>query len=219
MEELVAEITFQARSSPDVNQASGVSVRMSIANYETLAANALRRALRVGEREAVPRISDLDALQASTLGQARARVRGRRAQRGRRGARPAAARDARSCSTRAASALELAPVVRGLRAGLEGRGVVGDAVARVLAGPRPDPAACARPPRALAGGAVAGRGSRRRSSSCSRASTSRTGSTSRVARARRRYARAMKSASTAAGTARQQEFSLDAGGRSTRSPS
>jgi magnesium chelatase subunit I len=68
MEDLVAEITFQARSSPDVNQASGVSVRMSIANYETLAANAVRRALRAGESEAVPRISDLDALQASTSG-------------------------------------------------------------------------------------------------------------------------------------------------------
>jgi magnesium chelatase subunit I len=68
MEEIVAEITFQARHSPDVNQASGVSVRMSIANYETLAANALRRALRSGESEAVPRVSDLGALQSSTGG-------------------------------------------------------------------------------------------------------------------------------------------------------
>jgi len=68
MEELVGELTFQARHSPDVNQASGVSVRMSIANYETLAANALRRALRSGETEAIPRVSDLDALQASTSG-------------------------------------------------------------------------------------------------------------------------------------------------------
>jgi magnesium chelatase subunit I len=68
MEEIVAELTFQARSSSDVNQASGVSVRMSIANYETLVASALRRALRQGESEAVPRISDLDALDASTRG-------------------------------------------------------------------------------------------------------------------------------------------------------
>jgi magnesium chelatase subunit I len=67
-EELVAEITLQARSSPDVNQTSGVSVRMSISNQETLVANALRRALRSGEREAVPRISDLDALVQSTAG-------------------------------------------------------------------------------------------------------------------------------------------------------
>jgi magnesium chelatase subunit I len=68
MDEIVAETTLQARSSPDVNQTSGVSVRMSIANRETLAANALRRALRLGEPEAVPRISDLDALVQSTAG-------------------------------------------------------------------------------------------------------------------------------------------------------
>jgi magnesium chelatase subunit I len=68
MKDIVAEFTFQARQSPDVNQASGVSVRMSIANYETLLANAVRRALRVGEQEAVPRISDLEALEASSAG-------------------------------------------------------------------------------------------------------------------------------------------------------
>jgi len=68
MEEVIGELTLQARSSPDVNQASGVSVRMTIANYETLAANALRRALRAGEDEAVPRISDLEALVTSTAG-------------------------------------------------------------------------------------------------------------------------------------------------------
>jgi magnesium chelatase subunit I len=68
LQDLVAEITFQARSSPDVNQGSGVSVRMTIANYETLVANALRRALACDESEAVPRITDLDALHASTAG-------------------------------------------------------------------------------------------------------------------------------------------------------
>jgi magnesium chelatase subunit I len=68
MEAIVAELTFEARSSPDVSQASGVSVRMSIANYETLAAGALRRALVRGEAEAVPRISDLPALYSSTAG-------------------------------------------------------------------------------------------------------------------------------------------------------
>jgi magnesium chelatase subunit I len=68
MQELVAELTMQARKSADVNQSSGVSVRMSIANYETLAANAVRRALRLGESEAVPRISDLAALGVSTAG-------------------------------------------------------------------------------------------------------------------------------------------------------
>ena len=68
MEQIVGEITFQARSSPDVSQSSGVSVRMSVANYETLVASAVRRALQGGETEAVPRISDLASLRASTTG-------------------------------------------------------------------------------------------------------------------------------------------------------
>jgi magnesium chelatase subunit I len=68
MTEIVAEISQQARRSPHVNQRSGVSVRLSIANYETLVANATRRAVRHGESEVVPRVSDLDALVASTAG-------------------------------------------------------------------------------------------------------------------------------------------------------
>jgi len=68
MKEIIGEITLQARQSPDVNQTSGVSVRMSIANYETLVANAVRRALLTSESEAVPRTSDLAALESSTLG-------------------------------------------------------------------------------------------------------------------------------------------------------
>lgn len=68
MQEIVAETTLQARRHPDVNQSSGVSVRMTIASYETLVANALRRAMRLGEAEAVPRISDLAALESSMLG-------------------------------------------------------------------------------------------------------------------------------------------------------
>jgi magnesium chelatase subunit I len=68
MTEIVAEMSQQARRSPHVNQRSGVSVRLSIANYETLVANATRRALRNGEHEVVPRVSDLDALVASTAG-------------------------------------------------------------------------------------------------------------------------------------------------------
>ena len=68
MRELVAEITHQARQSNDVSQRSGVSVRMSIANYESVIANALRRAIRLDERQAAPRISDLSAVLASTTG-------------------------------------------------------------------------------------------------------------------------------------------------------
>jgi len=51
-----------------INQHSGVSVRMSLANQEMMVANAIRRSLRSGGNEAVPRISDLDALTASTAG-------------------------------------------------------------------------------------------------------------------------------------------------------
>ena len=68
MTEIVAEMSQQARRSPNVNQRSGVSVRLSVSNYETLVANAMRRALRSGEHEAVPRISDLDSLVASSSG-------------------------------------------------------------------------------------------------------------------------------------------------------
>ena len=49
MKEIVAEITRLARRSPDVNQRSGVSVRASIADYESLLANALRRAIGNGD--------------------------------------------------------------------------------------------------------------------------------------------------------------------------
>jgi magnesium chelatase subunit I len=59
MKEIVAEISRLARRSPDVNQRSGVSVRASIANYESLLANAMRRAILTQEAEVVPRISDL----------------------------------------------------------------------------------------------------------------------------------------------------------------
>ncbi|NIP15364.1 MAG: magnesium chelatase [Pseudomonadales bacterium] len=59
MKEIIAEITHHARRSPDINQRSGVSVRTSIADYEAMLANAFRRALRLGEDEVVPRISDL----------------------------------------------------------------------------------------------------------------------------------------------------------------
>jgi len=68
MAEIVATISHEARRSPHVNQRSGVSVRLTIANYETMVANATRRSLRLGETVAVPRVSDLDALPASTAG-------------------------------------------------------------------------------------------------------------------------------------------------------
>ena len=68
MTEIVGTISHLARQSSKINQRSGVSVRLSIANYETLVANAARRSLRLGEPDIVPRVSDLDALVSSTSG-------------------------------------------------------------------------------------------------------------------------------------------------------
>jgi len=68
MKEIVAELSQLARRSSEVSQRSGVSVRVTIANHETLVAAALKRAVRLGEPSAAPRISDLPAVVASTAG-------------------------------------------------------------------------------------------------------------------------------------------------------
>ena len=68
MKEIVAEFSNLARRSPDVNQRSGVSVRVSIDNFETLISNAERRAIRINESTAAPRVSDLAYLTTSTMG-------------------------------------------------------------------------------------------------------------------------------------------------------
>jgi magnesium chelatase subunit I len=68
MKQIVAELTHLARQSSDISQRSGVSVRVSICNYENLVSSALKRAIRLHETLAVPRVSDLAALAASTTG-------------------------------------------------------------------------------------------------------------------------------------------------------
>jgi len=68
MKEILGNLTFEARKSNEINQASGVSVRVTINNYESLISNAEKRALRCKENDIVPRISDLHALMASTTG-------------------------------------------------------------------------------------------------------------------------------------------------------
>ncbi len=68
MKEVVEQITIAARKSKHIDQQSGVSARFSIANYETMVASARQRAVRLDERPAVPRISDLGHLYASSLG-------------------------------------------------------------------------------------------------------------------------------------------------------
>ncbi|MBM3972127.1 MAG: magnesium chelatase [Planctomycetes bacterium] len=68
MKEIIEELSIAARKSKYIDQASGVSARFSIANYRTMIASARQRGARLGERPAVPRISDLGHLYSSSLG-------------------------------------------------------------------------------------------------------------------------------------------------------
>jgi magnesium chelatase subunit I len=68
MKEVLAELSQLARRSPEISQRSGVSVRVTVSNYENLVSSALKRSLRTGETTVVPRISDLPAVVASTAG-------------------------------------------------------------------------------------------------------------------------------------------------------
>jgi magnesium chelatase subunit I len=68
MEEIIAELSQTARRKSDINQHSGISVRMTIHNMENLISNALRRAIRLKEPRVVPRIADLAHLCSSMKG-------------------------------------------------------------------------------------------------------------------------------------------------------
>lgn len=68
MKEIIEQISMSARKSKYVDHQSGVSARFSIANYRTMVASARQRGVRLGEKPAVPRISDLGHLHASSLG-------------------------------------------------------------------------------------------------------------------------------------------------------
>ncbi len=68
MKEIVEQISVAARKSKYVDHTSGVSARVSIANYRTMIASARQRGVRLGEKPAVPRISDLGHLYSSSLG-------------------------------------------------------------------------------------------------------------------------------------------------------
>ena len=68
IKEIITGLTFEARQCPEINQSSGVSVRMSISNFESVLASAQKRAIRLREPEIVPRISDLPAVFASSRG-------------------------------------------------------------------------------------------------------------------------------------------------------
>ena len=68
MDEVIATFSHLARASNNISQRSGVSVRLSVSNHEIMTANAVRRALRAGDNVVSPRVSDLEALAASTSG-------------------------------------------------------------------------------------------------------------------------------------------------------
>jgi len=68
MAEIIEQMSIVARRSKYVDQQSGVSARFSIANYRAMVASARQRGAVLGERPAVPRISDLGHLYSSSLG-------------------------------------------------------------------------------------------------------------------------------------------------------
>lgn len=68
MEEIIEQFSIRARRSSYVDQESGVSARLSIANYRVMVASARRRGITLGEKPAVPRISDLAHLRSSSVG-------------------------------------------------------------------------------------------------------------------------------------------------------
>jgi magnesium chelatase subunit I len=67
MKDIIGEITHLARRSPEINQRSGVSLRVSISNFETMIGQSFRRSL-ITSSVSSPRISDLSYLIASTIG-------------------------------------------------------------------------------------------------------------------------------------------------------
>ena len=68
MAEILAAYTRALRHAPEVSQRSGVSVRFSTGNLETLAASAVRRAVRNREAKAVARPSDLVHVAMASMG-------------------------------------------------------------------------------------------------------------------------------------------------------
>ena len=75
IKQIIAEFTCESRRCPEISQTSGVSVRVTINNYESVISNAEKRAVRLGESEIVPRLTDLHAIFASTAGKIESRER------------------------------------------------------------------------------------------------------------------------------------------------
>jgi len=68
MAEIVEEVVKLARTSPHVSQASGVSVRTSIANAESVVSNAERRGILLDQPKVIVRVTDLTHVAASSRG-------------------------------------------------------------------------------------------------------------------------------------------------------
>jgi magnesium chelatase subunit I len=68
MKDILAELTLQARSSPDISQHSGVSCRVTIRSFEALLGSALLRCLLLEEKKLVPRITDIEATFPAIMG-------------------------------------------------------------------------------------------------------------------------------------------------------
>ena len=68
IKEILAEMTMQARTSPDISQHSGVSCRVTIRSFEAIMGSALRRCLELGEKKLVPRITDIESTFPAVMG-------------------------------------------------------------------------------------------------------------------------------------------------------
>ena len=68
MDEIVEQISIQARTSPYIDHESGVSARFATGNWRAMVASARRRGIRHGEQPAVPRICDLAHLRGTAMG-------------------------------------------------------------------------------------------------------------------------------------------------------
>lgn len=68
IKEILAEMTMQARISPDISQHSGVSCRITIRSFEAIMGSALRRCLALKENKLVPRITDIESTFPAVMG-------------------------------------------------------------------------------------------------------------------------------------------------------
>jgi magnesium chelatase subunit I len=68
IKEILAEMTLQARTSPDISQHSGVSCRATIRSYEAIMGRAMQRCLELSEKKLVPRITDIESTFPAIMG-------------------------------------------------------------------------------------------------------------------------------------------------------